>query len=78
MDWEQFVAAMRGIGFLVANATLDNVMVCQMNWRCATPECVSSAQLVQPARELRASPVLAFIFELAMDIKRSAEGGCTH
>jgi hypothetical protein len=26
MDWDQFVAAMRGLGYLVANATLDGTI----------------------------------------------------
>jgi len=78
MDWEQFAQAMSGLGYLIANATLDGSLVCQMVWRCDHPGCTTTAQMLQPGHDIRHSPELAFIFDLAIDAKKQAQGECRH
>ena len=78
MDWDQFQGAMRAVGYLVATVELDGLLVCQMMWRCDYPGCTNAAQVIQPARGLRASPVLANIFDLAITCKKMTQEDCQH
>jgi hypothetical protein len=78
MDWEQFAAAMAGLGYLVANATLDGRVVCQMIWNCDHPSCTNSAQLHQPLTDMKSAPELGFLFDLALEARNTARATCQH